>query len=101
MIYGHRRDVQGYADAVSRIDETLPRFIDLMETGDVLIITGDHGCDPTYRGTDHTREHVPLLWYEKGGIGSSLGVRKSFADLAASLTEYFSVPAMPHGESFI
>ncbi|QEN07591.1 phosphopentomutase [Oceanispirochaeta crateris] len=100
MIFGHRRDIKGYADAVSSIDARIPRFIDLMAKGDVLIITGDHGCDPSFQGTDHTREHVPVLWYEKGGEVYSLGIRESFADLSASLCSYFSVPPMRKGCSF-
>jgi phosphopentomutase len=101
MIYGHRRDVKGYAEAVSLIDNKLLRFMELMAPGDVLIITGDHGCDPSFPGTDHTREYVPLLWYEKGGKPRSLGIRGSFADMAASLSSYFSVPPMKNGVSFL
>ena len=101
MVFGHRRDVKGYADAVSLIDELLPSLIREMEEGDVLILTGDHGCDPTFRGTDHTREYVPLLWYEKGAEGASAGIRESFSDLAASLCRYFDVPAMRTGRSFL
>jgi len=101
MIYGHRRDVEGYGKAVSEIDAELPGLISLMEEGDLLIITGDHGCDPTYQGTDHTREYVPLLWFEKGKSGVPLGIRQSFTDLSASLTRYFSVSDMSHGESFL
>ena len=101
MVYGHRRDIKGYADAVSVIDETLPELIDAMEEGDVLILTGDHGCDPSFWGTDHTREYVPMLWYWKGGETGSLGIRSTFTDLAASLTTYFRVPPMGKGVSFI
>lgn len=101
MIFGHRRDVKGYGDAVSEIDAKLPRFIYMMEDGDVLIITGDHGCDPSFKGTDHTREHIPLLWYQKGAAGGSVGVRESFSDLAASLCDYFDVPLMNNGKSFL
>jgi len=101
MIFGHRRDVEGYANAVSMIDEKIPVYMDLMNEGDVLIITGDHGCDPSYKGTDHTREHVPLLWYTKGQPGVSLGIRESFTDLSASLTRFFKVPPMAHGDSFL
>ncbi len=101
MIYGHRRDIQGYADAVSAIDEALPSLMESMEEGDVLVITGDHGCDPAFKGSDHTREHVPLLWYQKGGRAGSVGIRSSFTDLAASLTEYFGVSSMTEGVSFL
>ena len=101
MVYGHRRDPKGYGDAVSVIDGILPGLMGDMASGDVLIITGDHGCDPAFKGTDHTREHVPLLWYQKGGKTGSVGIRESFADLSASLTEYFGVPAMPKGRSIL
>ena len=101
MIYGHRRDIRGYSEAVSIIDAALPEYIEIMDQGDVLILTGDHGCDPAFKGTDHTREHVPLLWYEKGGKTGSVGIRKSFADIAASITDYFGVRPMTEGESFL
>ncbi|MDC7238914.1 MAG: phosphopentomutase [Spirochaetales bacterium] len=101
MVYGHRRDIRGYGNAVAEIDAALPSMIDTMEEGDLLIITGDHGCDPGFKGTDHTREHVPLLWYSKGSEGTSLGIRESFADMAASLNDYFAVPAMINGKSFL
>ncbi len=100
MVYGHRRDVEGYGNAVAEIDKRLGGMMDSMEKGDVLVITADHGCDPSFRGSDHTREHIPLLWYEKGKEGGNLGVRQSFSDLAASLCGYFSVPPMKNGTSF-
>lgn len=101
MVFGHRRDVPGYGKAVSEVDEEIGRYVSMMDEGDVLIVTGDHGCDPAFTGTDHTREHVPLLWYRKGAEGKSVGVRESFADMAAALCEYFGVPAMEHGQSFL
>jgi phosphopentomutase len=67
----------------------------------MLIITADHGNDPTYKGTDHTREYVPLLVYRPGRPGVSLGVRKGFYDVAQSLAKFFGIPAMPRGASFI
>jgi phosphopentomutase len=101
MIYGHRRDPQGYFAAVKKIDDRLQDILDLMQDDDVLVITADHGCDPTHPGTDHTREHVPLLWYQKGRDARSLGIRKSFADLAASLSKYFETGEFGPGRSFI
>ncbi|MDC7127229.1 MAG: phosphopentomutase [Spirochaetales bacterium] len=100
MIYGHRRDIQGYHDAVKRIDDSLPQIIDLMTDGDLLVITADHGCDPSFKGTDHTREHVPMLYYIKGKEGSSLGVRETFTDLPASLTSFFGISPFKTGNSF-
>ncbi len=100
MLFGHRRDVLGYAKEVERIDRALGKLIETLNEGDLLIINGDHGCDPTHRGTDHTREHVPLLWFEKGRIIENLGVRESFADMSQSICSYFGTPEMIHGKSF-
>ena len=100
MVYGHRRDVQGYHDAVREVDSRLPEIMELLSDGDLLVITADHGCDPSFRGTDHTREHVPLLCWKKGGAGFPLGIRKSFTDLAQSLTAFFEVPSYKRGNFF-
>ncbi len=100
MVYGHRRDVQGYHDAVMAIDDKLPEIIELMDDGDLLAITADHGCDPTYKGTDHTREHVPLLYFIKGKTGSDLGVRDSFTDLAQNIAAFFGIPPFKRGKIF-
>ncbi len=90
MIYGHRRDVKGYRDSLEYTDSRLPELTALMGEGDLLIVTADHGCDPTFRGTDHTREYVPLLAWQKGMQGLyNLGTRRSFSDVAATLSEYF------------
>jgi phosphopentomutase len=100
--HGHRRDARGYAAALRAFDETLPLFLRGMREGDLLLVTSDHGCDPTHAGTDHTREHVPLLAYRKGGgNGSPLGIRSSFADVAATVAEAFSVPWESSGQSFL
>lgn len=105
MIYGHRRDPQGYHDAVAAIDAFLPELEGRFDRGDVLAITGDHGCDPTFRGTDHTREHVPVLLRRVGEdpLGSrenSLGIRESFADLSASIQTVFGMMNAGAGEPF-
>ena len=101
QLYGHRRNPQGYAQALEQIDTWLPRIIDLLGTRDALFITGDHGTDPTYTGTDHTREAVPIL-----AVGEpirphvDLGARTSFADLGATLAEAFAVAPLENGASF-
>ena len=100
-VYGHRRDAKGYAEAVMRLDKWLASFIKGMREDDVLMITGDHGCDPAYRGTDHTRENVPLLVYGQAIKPGSLGVRGSFSDTAATIAEMFDVPYGLNGESFL
>ena len=100
MIYGHRRDVEGYYRAVQEIDTALPGMMDALSKGDVLIITADHGCDPTYKGSDHTREYVPLLVYRKGSSGKDLGIRKGFSDVAQSLCTLFETEPNRNGTSF-
>jgi phosphopentomutase len=99
--YGHRRNPEGYAQALMNFDERVNEFVDAMDKGDLLILTADHGNDPTFRGTDHTREYVPLLVLQKGlDTGRSLGTRSSFCDIGASVADYFGVSWEP-GESFL
>ncbi len=86
--------------AVDLIDEAIGKVMENLEEGDVLIINGDHGCDPVHSGTDHTREYVPLIWYEKGRQSENLGIRESFADMSQSLSSYFNIPPMKNGKSF-
>ncbi|AGB40555.1 phosphopentomutase [Halobacteroides halobius DSM 5150] len=99
--YGHRRDPEGYAKALKNFDDRLPEIIEQLEADDLLIITADHGCDPTYKGTDHTREYVPLLVYGANvQAGVDLGIRESFSDLAATITSIFKVEETGYGTSF-
>ncbi|KUK53385.1 MAG: Phosphopentomutase [Desulfotomaculum sp. 46_296] len=100
MVYGHRNDVRGYADALEAFDRRLPEISSFMRDNEVLIITADHGCDPTTPGTDHTREYVPLLAAGAPVLpGINLRIRETFADLAASVAEMFWF-GMPSGRSF-
>ncbi|WP_070962476.1 phosphopentomutase [Vibrio sonorensis] len=99
--YGHRRDVAGYAAALEYFDKRLPEVLELMKEDDVLILTADHGCDPTWEGTDHTREHIPVLVYGKNVPAGSLGLRDSFADIGQSLANYFETSPMGHGSNFL
>lgn len=99
-IYGHRRDIDGYAAALTEFDMWLPKFIDGMRETDVLMITGDHGCDPGFKGTDHTREYTPLIVYGKQIKSQNLGVRGSFADIGASVCEMLGVENTLDGKSF-
>ena len=101
MLYGHRRDIAGYAAALEYFDGRLPELLDAMRPDDLLVITADHGCDPAWEGSDHTREHVPVLAYGNELAAGSLGKRKSFADIGQSLGTYFGLPPMDYGESFI
>ncbi|AZO94332.1 phosphopentomutase [Halocella sp. SP3-1] len=101
MNYGHRNDPMGFAHALKDFDDRLPEIIELMTERDLLIITADHGCDPTTAGTDHTREYVPLLVYHHGLIGPvDLGIRKSFSDIAATLAKLFAVEGIENGNDF-
>jgi phosphopentomutase len=101
MLYGHRRDVAGYAAALEYFDGRLPELLESMRADDLLIITADHGCDPTWEGSDHTREHIPVLAFGNELDAGSLGKRKTFADIGQSLATYFGLPPMDYGESFI
>ena len=99
--YGHRRNPVGYGECLEAFDAQLPEILETLEDGDLLMLTADHGNDPTYRGTDHTREYVPILAVVKGGTyGQDLGTRASFADVGATLAEFFAVD-WPIGESFL
>ena len=99
--YGHRRDVAGYAAALEYFDSRIHEVIELMEEDDVLILTADHGCDPTWPGTDHTREHIPVIVYGHNIPAGSLGLRDSFADIGQSLASYFGTSPMDYGKSFL
>jgi phosphopentomutase len=102
MLWGHRNDPDGFKQGLEKFDGWLAKFLINLDENDLLILTADHGNDPTTPSTDHSREYVPILCYGhlfKSGI--NLGVRKTFADLQASLAEYFSVPKTVNGESFM
>ena len=101
MIYGHRQDVDGYAGAFAEFDRWLPTFTEKMRDGDILIITADHGCDPGDSHTDHTREYTPLLMYGKSIQPKALGVRSSFADIAATVADYLGVDFDCSGTSML
>ena len=91
-LYGHRRDTAGYAAALEALDTRMPELLDVMREGDLGIITGDHGCDPTWPGSDHTRECVPVLAFGPGIARSSLGKRESFADIGAAVARHLHLP---------
>lgn len=100
MHYGHRRNIQGYYEAVSKIDMTIPKILDLLDEEDLLIITADHGCDPSFKGSDHTREYVPVLCYRKNKEVINLGKRKTFSDISQTLGSFFSIKKMKNGKTF-
>ncbi len=99
-LYGHRNDPVGYGRALEELDRALPRILGKLRPGELAAITADHGCDPTTPSTDHSREYVPLLVHAPGRGGGSLGTRGTFADLGASVAQFFGVPS-PAGTSFL
>lgn len=102
MLWGHRRDPKGYGAGLKAFDDFLPRLETALRDDDMLVITADHGCDPTYaKHTDHTREYAPLLVYGKHLLKGALGTRKTFADIAQTIAEAFELPKMRNGTSFL
>ncbi|WP_237476718.1 phosphopentomutase [Lichenibacterium dinghuense] len=98
--YGHRRDVAGYAACLERFDRRLPELLAVLREGDLLVITADHGNDPTFRGTDHTREAVPILAHAPGGAGGALG-RRGFADVGATLARHLGLRETASGRAWV
>ncbi len=102
MLYGHRNDVDGYAKALSYVDEQLPRILDKLQKDDILMITADHGCDPLTPSTDHSREYTPLVIYGNNITkGVNLGTRPTFADIGATILDYFNVKVDIEGTSLL
>ncbi|MCQ2957748.1 MAG: phosphopentomutase [Candidatus Gastranaerophilales bacterium] len=100
MLYGHRNDAVGYKNALEEIDKYLAKIISVMKKEDLLIITADHGCDPTMPGTDHSREQVPVLVYQENIEAKNLGTRKTFADVCATILQYLDIENNLGGTSF-
>ena len=101
MVYGHRNDIDGYAKAATVFDRQLAEMVEKMKDSDIVMITADHGCDPGFKGTDHSREYVPLLVYGKDiKAGVNLGTRATFADIAATIQDIFEVEPETAGVSF-
>ena len=101
MLFGHRRDAAGYATALEYFDQRLPELLAVLRDDDLLLMTADHGCDPTWEGSDHTREHIPVLAYGAGVAAGSLGKRDTFADIGQSLADFFGLEPMDYGTSFV
>jgi phosphopentomutase len=101
MLFGHRRDVAGYADALEKFDRMIPEFVARLKTDDIMILTADHGCDPTWQGTDHTREQVPVLIFGKDlGTGTG-GTRPTFADIGETAAMWLDIEAGETGCSIL
>ena len=101
MLYGHRRDVEGYATALEYFDRRLPELMEQLRDDDLLVLCADHGCDPTWQGSDHTREHIPVLAYGAGIKPGSLGRRETFADIGQTVAAHFNLAPMDYGTSFL
>ena len=102
MIYGHRRDIAGYTKALNTADRQFGELMEKMGPDDILMVTADHGCDPGYKGTDHTREDIPcLIWGPSLKKGVDIGTRDTFADMAATIAEYFGIEYRGDGTSFL
>ena len=101
MVWGHRRDVEGYAKGLEYFDTRLPDLAAQLDENDIVFITADHGCDPTYTGTDHTREHVPVIMFGKNVKPQFIGGRDTYADIGQTLADYFKLPPLNVGKSFL
>jgi phosphopentomutase len=102
MVYGHRNNIEGYATALTEFDKWLADFLPTLGENDLLIITADHGCDPSTPSTDHSREYTPMLMYRKGMAGKDLGTRETFADISATVLDFLGlVDDRPAGKSLL
>ncbi|MEP3278560.1 MAG: phosphopentomutase [Stappiaceae bacterium] len=100
-LFGHRRDVAGYAAALEAFDRRVPEILAKLQPGDLVVMTADHGCDPTWKGTDHTREHVPVLAFGPSIPGRKIGGLKTFADIGETVADHLGLPAGRYGKSFL
>jgi phosphopentomutase len=99
--FGHRRDIAGYANALRELDARLPEFIARMAPGDLAVITADHGCDPSWAGSDHTREHIPMIFFGPGVTPRALPISPTFSDIGATLAHHLGVPPLSHGTALL
>ncbi|MZR31281.1 phosphopentomutase [Sneathiella litorea] len=99
--FGHRRNIAGYAQALEEFDARLPELRSALKEGDLVILSADHGCDPTWPGTDHTREVVPIIAFGANIQGQSIGERESFADIGQSIAQHLGLPSLAYGKSFL
>ncbi|MCB1518126.1 MAG: phosphopentomutase [Hyphomicrobiaceae bacterium] len=99
--FGHRRDVPGYANALEQFDRRLPEIISKLNADDLLLLTADHGNDPTWQGSDHTREQTPILVFSRSLNGGSVGLRSTFSDIGESVAKWLGIPPGAHGRSFL
>lgn len=100
MNFGHRRDIIGYKQALEYLDTRIPELIDNLQAEDILLFTADHGCDPSWPGSDHTREYIPIFGYHQGQE-LSIGIRDTFADIGQSIAKHLNLPALTVGKAFL
>jgi phosphopentomutase len=101
MLFGHRRDLPGYANALHELDARLPEFIATLKEGDLAVITADHGCDPSWTGSDHTREHIPMIFFGPGVAPRELPVAETFSDIGATLARHLGVKPLSNGTALL
>lgn len=101
MHFGHRRDVQGYSQALHELDARLPEFMAKLKDGDLVVITADHGCDPTSPGSDHTREHIPVIFFGPGVAGRALGISETFSDIGQTIAHHLGVKPLSNGTNLL
>ncbi|MBW8901784.1 MAG: phosphopentomutase, partial [Massilia sp.] len=99
--FGHRRDIPGYSKALHELDARLPEFLAKMKEGDIAVITADHGCDPSWPGSDHTREHIPVLFFGPGIASRELPIAETFSDIGATLAMHLGVKPLSHGTALL
>jgi phosphopentomutase len=101
MLFGHRRDVQGYSNALHELDARLPEFIAKLKDGDMVVVTADHGCDPTSPGSDHTREHIPMIFFGPAVAPRELGISETFSDIGQTLAHHLGVKPLSNGTNLL
>jgi phosphopentomutase len=95
--FGHRRDIAGYSNALHQMDGRLPEFMAKLKEGDLVVITADHGCDPSWPGSDHTREHIPMIFFGPGVAPRALPISETFSDIGATLARHLGVTPLSNG----
>lgn len=101
MLFGHRRDIKGYSNALHELDARLPEFIAKLKEGDMVVVTADHGCDPSWHGSDHTREHIPMIFFGPAVKPQELPISETFSDIGATLARHLGVTPLSNGTSLL
>ena len=101
MLFGHRRDIKGYSNALHELDARLPEFMAKLKEGDMVVVTADHGCDPSWHGSDHTREHIPMIFFGPAVKPQELPISETFSDIGATLAKHLGVTPLSNGTSLL